>query len=331
MLNTGMKISVIIPVFNAEKYLNQCIESVLNQTYKNIELLIVDDGSTDTSLSICETYKNNDARIRVIKNSRGGVSKARNTALDIATGDYVGFVDSDDFIEPEMFEKLITLCEMQKADMAICNFTSDENFLEKTDIISSTPTLYESHKLVEQYWFTKKIDIHELTLWHMLFRRNVIHQLRFNEKLINGEDNLFVLNAMLNSNSIVLTDEQLYHYVKREGGLSSALDWNKKLSRAEAMHLLLEVLRKHYPQYKHECAYESIKTDVLLSKYMADNGCSGCKRRVEQRVRIYMRDAFAEHKLNSFHIYGLAIVLNWNIFYVFYKCIAMLKKLIHMG
>ena len=228
-----------------------------------------------------------------------------------------------------MFEKLIFLCELKKADIAICDYTTDDHFLSRTDMVSNTSALYESRKLVEQYWFTHEIDIHELTLWHMLFKRNVIKHLRFNEKLINGEDNLFVLHAMLISKTIILTDEQLYHYVKRDSGLTSSLDWNKKLSRAEAMHLLLDLLRKYYPEYRCECAFESIKTDVLLSKFMADNDCFVYKNNIEKRVRIYLCDAFKGSRLTAFHMYGMTIAVKWDFFCVFYKCIVALKRLIH--
>ena len=100
-------ISVIIPVYNVEKYLNKCITSVVEQTYKNLEIIIVDDGSTDQSPEICDEWKKRDSRIQVVHSSNGGAGKARNTALDMATGDYVTFVDSDDYIAPQMYQVLL--------------------------------------------------------------------------------------------------------------------------------------------------------------------------------------------------------------------------------
>lgn len=100
-------ISVIVPVYNAEKYLDRCVESIVAQTYKNLEIILVDDGSTDNSPAICDAWAKKDSRIRVIHKKNGGVSSARNAGLDACTGDYIGFADADDWMEPDMYEVLI--------------------------------------------------------------------------------------------------------------------------------------------------------------------------------------------------------------------------------
>ncbi len=101
------KVSVIVPIYNAEKYLNKCLESIIGQTYKNLEIILVDDGSSDNSPTICDAWAQIDSRIRVIHKKNGGVSSARNAGIDLAQGDYIGFVDADDWIEPNMYEVLI--------------------------------------------------------------------------------------------------------------------------------------------------------------------------------------------------------------------------------
>ena len=101
------KISVIVPVYNTEKFLNNCIESILNQTHKNLEVIIIDDGSTDNSPAICDEYAKKDSRVKVIHKENGGVSSARNAGLDIASGEYIGFIDGDDVIEPDMYHFLL--------------------------------------------------------------------------------------------------------------------------------------------------------------------------------------------------------------------------------
>ena len=114
------KISVIIPVYNTELYLRRCLESVINQTYTNLQIIIIDDGSTDNSLKICTEYAQNDNRLIVYSQNNSGVSAARNKGLDMATGDYIAFVDSDDFIENDMFAKLLNTMVNNEADIIVC-------------------------------------------------------------------------------------------------------------------------------------------------------------------------------------------------------------------
>lgn len=115
-------ITIIIPVYNVEKYLRECIDSVIAQTYKNLEIILVDDGSIDKSGEICDEYSKKDSRIRVIHKKNGGLSDARNVALDIAKGEYIGFIDSDDYIEKDMFETLYKLAEKYHAEISSISF-----------------------------------------------------------------------------------------------------------------------------------------------------------------------------------------------------------------
>lgn len=124
-----LAISIIVPVYNVEKYLNRCLDSILNQTFTDFELILVDDGSTDNSGIICDEYKTKDNRIKVIHKENGGLSSARNAGLDIARGRYIGFVDSDDFISKDMYQILYNEAEKNKADMIMCEFKKvDKNY-----------------------------------------------------------------------------------------------------------------------------------------------------------------------------------------------------------
>ncbi len=115
-------ISIIIPVYNVERYLRECIDSIIAQTYKNLEIILVDDGSSDKSGEICDEYSKKDSRIKVIHKKNGGLSDARNVALDIAKGDYIGFIDSDDYIEKDMFQILYNLAEEYNAEISSISF-----------------------------------------------------------------------------------------------------------------------------------------------------------------------------------------------------------------
>ena len=116
------EISIIVPVYNVDQYLENCIESILNQTFKDYELILIDDGSTDKSGEICDKYEKKDNRIKVIHKYNGGLSSARNAGLDLACGKYIGFVDSDDSIHPEMYEILYDLQQIYNADISVCSF-----------------------------------------------------------------------------------------------------------------------------------------------------------------------------------------------------------------
>lgn len=117
-----IKLSIIIPVFNVEKYVQTCLDSVIEQSFRNFEVIVVDDGSTDGSPTICDAAAKQDGRICVIHQQNGGLSAARNAGLDIARGEWIGFLDSDDFIMPDMYEKLMDAAEKARADIAICNY-----------------------------------------------------------------------------------------------------------------------------------------------------------------------------------------------------------------
>jgi len=120
-----MKISIIIPIYNSEKYLSRCLETVINQTYSKLEIILVNDGSRDKSLDICKHYQSKDSRIIIIDKINEGVSVARNTGIEAATGKYIGFVDADDWIEPSMYESMLNNIEQYKCNIAFCNFTKD--------------------------------------------------------------------------------------------------------------------------------------------------------------------------------------------------------------
>ena len=143
-------ISIIVPIYKVEKYLKKCIQSIMNQTYLNFELILVDDGSPDDCPMICDNYAKLDNRIVVLHKQNGGLSDARNAGLDVARGEYIGFVDSDDFIANNMYEKLLSGLLAEDADMAVCNFSYvDENyrFLDKRNL--SMPVVNERLDLNE--------------------------------------------------------------------------------------------------------------------------------------------------------------------------------------
>ena len=130
-MNKNVKISIIVPVYKVEKYLDKCVNSIVGQTYKNLEIILVDDGSPDNCPAMCDEWAQKDSRIKVIHKKNGGLSSARNAGLDACTGDYIGFVDSDDWIEPDMYEYLLNIGMKNNADVSRCEFVIEA---ENSDI-----------------------------------------------------------------------------------------------------------------------------------------------------------------------------------------------------
>lgn len=151
-----MKLSIIVPVYKVEKYIRRCLDSIINQTFTDFELILVDDGSPDTSGEICEGYAKKDERIRVIHQENKGLSGARNTGVEVSKGEYIGFVDSDDWIELEMYEKLITAAEKYGADIVKCGLDyTDGNCHDRDNYGTGTQT-FEGN-LIEQFFQERSI------------------------------------------------------------------------------------------------------------------------------------------------------------------------------
>ena len=222
-------LSVIMPVYNSEKYLNKAIESVLNQSYTDLELILIDDGSTDGSRGICYEYKNTDPRIVFLESPHKGVAHARNIGLENARGQYISFVDSDDVIHPQAFELAFMhpLSEHQLIAFPVQKF-ADNNELTFAAINKNTISTYEStssfNGLIKLLLDPgKSIDFF---LWNKIYPASVIGELRFNEDYRMCEDLLFNLNVLSNIDSIMIISEALYFYRNSENGITHTPDPN---------------------------------------------------------------------------------------------------------
>lgn len=217
------KVSIVIPVYNEEKYIANCIESVIGQTYRNIEIIIVNDGSTDQTYSICKEIAEQDIRINLIDIENSGVSTARNIGIENSTGDYITFVDSDDWIEPNMIELAVNKIQSENAD--VCMWSYFKNFVDKE---LSLPLLYDDDKIFindKDLLFFKSINssykqspkMHSVsagTTWCKLYRKSLLveHNIRFNPILTRAQDTVFSMNAFYHANKIVYFNKSLYHY-----------------------------------------------------------------------------------------------------------------------
>lgn len=215
------KISIIVPVFNTEMFLRRCIDSIISQTYENLEIILVDDGSTDSSPEICDEYERKDSRIKVIHQKNGGLSKARNAALDKCTGDYIGYVDSDDYIQLNMYELLIDCMHKHDVDIAVCQWQWQTVSGEWTVTRDSIPMdIYGEHGSTEFAEFLYRggyANCAVCCVWNKLYKRNLFENLRF--KSFKGED--VIANDIILSKNIRLyvLSEILYVYCENRKSL----------------------------------------------------------------------------------------------------------------
>ena len=269
------KITVIVPVYNVENYLEKCLDSLINQTYKNLEIIVINDGSTDNSGEICQEYAQKDNRIVYIEKENGGLSEARNVGLDKMSGSYVTFIDSDDWVELDYVEILYRKIIEYQADIAVGNYYSyneDEEtyyfhiyadaYYEKVyDNISIFENLYESHEM-------KSFAL--ISAWGKLYKAKLFDYLRFDKGKL-GEDGYFNQKIYLSVNKVVYLNKGLYAYRQRSGSITKT--WTEKW-----MHALVDAMSERitllanlgYPLEKHLAVYRQ-----MLKVSLANGQASG--------------------------------------------------------
>lgn len=204
-------ISVIVPVYNTGRYLNRCMDSIINNDYKNLEIICINDGSTDESLNILREYEAKDNRIVVVDVSNGGVSKARNIGLERASGEFICFIDSDDWIHKKFFSTLLYFAEKTKAEIVVSSFIRTGDYVRDEQInLSDIKTQYHKRNALENHDFKSFI-------WGRIYSKNVIKNLRFVNEVKISEDTLFNIEVISNNENIrvVLLNAELYYYFDR--------------------------------------------------------------------------------------------------------------------
>lgn len=216
-MSLNKKISIIIPVYNSSNYLRRCIESVLNQTYKDIEVVLIDDGSTDGSSEICEQFSIIDKRVIVVHKTNGGQASARNLGLKIASGDYIGFVDNDDVIEPNMYEVLLNACETK--GLQVCGIVAD--WIYKDYVVNHFEN-YESRFYTSEELLINMLGKKNLissSVWDKLFDKTLFDDIHFPDGC-EYEDYLVMVNVLKKVTGIYIDVTPLYHWYQYESSQS---------------------------------------------------------------------------------------------------------------
>lgn len=226
-------ISVIVPIYNVSQYIKQCLDSILSQSYRNLEVILVDDGSTDQSGKICDQYAQADDRVMVIHKENGGLSDARNAGLEVAKGEYIGFVDSDDFIHPDMYKILAKILEENQADIAIANWQGffDGKEKEICDNRTGNIMIFENIETLEFLIYGKDKYRISSSVWDRLYHRKVIENFSF-PKGKCYEDVVWSAKVFYEAKKSVYIDKDLYYYRRRNDsivGLDSKFGVSKRV------------------------------------------------------------------------------------------------------
>ena len=237
-------ISVIIPVYKVETYLEKCIVSIVEQTYKALEIILVDDGSPDRCGLICDEWGKKDNRIKIIHKKNGGLSEARNYGLDIAQGTYVVFIDSDDLVAPTMIERLFAESQKHEADIVECNYSCFTDVLpEKENREPTTSTVCTSEKALS---LLLNESVFKYTVWNKLYRREIFDTLRFEVGKLH-EDVFFTYQAFGKSKCINKIDDCLYYYRQRSGSIMGSSFSIRNLDSMEARKRQYYYMKENYP------------------------------------------------------------------------------------
>ena len=308
----GPLVSVVVPVYNAEKYLDKCIESLLGQSYGNLEIILVNDGSTDKSGRICEGYARKDSRVRVIHKDNGGVSDARNSGLKKASGKYLCFLDSDDYIETGTVEHAVQVAETEKADAVIWSYYADFVDCDGKPVFSKKVT-------VDTAVYSKKgarpLPANEQLLgigyvWNKLYRTAVIknNNFLFQKDISLGEDMLFNCSVLSSAEKIVLLETPYTHYMQRPekslGGIFYHNIFELRMTQCEAKKNFWEkwgVERRIRADSYNRSVFNSVKSSLkaICRTEVLD------RRQKKTYMDKILRDSRTKNMLNSFRVSSL--------------------------
>lgn len=250
-MKANKKISVIVPIFNIVNYLPKCIETLISQTYKNIEIVLIDDGSDDGSENVCDKYASS-ANVKVFHMENGGVSAARNKGIEIATGEIISFVDGDDWIESDMFETLYGLMNKYEAE-AIVAGTIIEN--EKGKELSTYATSANTEFIDSSDYISQLLldNVQGGTVsWNKLFKKEII-KMPFKKYAI-GEDIIFLYENLINANKILVANIAKYHYVQRRGSSRISSFQDKHLDSIKCANYIYYIVYKNNKKYLEEAS-----------------------------------------------------------------------------
>ncbi|WP_391116740.1 glycosyltransferase [Psychrobacillus sp. L3] len=301
------KVSVIVPIYNVEKYLRRSIESIQTQTLKDIQIILVNDGSTDNSLSICKEYQEKDNRIELIDKPNGGVSSARNAGLEVAKGEYIGFVDPDDWIDHNMYENLYQQIIEDDADVCMCNYIVENNGKSLSNLLDLKQKILEGQDIVDQI-ITNMIGSSNLnsgsktimgSACRLLIKRDFIDQyhFRFKAGISLMEDLIFCVQVLLKSKRVSFNRGVYYHYIININSAVTSYNYNVINIEKKVYQALDEIFKKErvYPfvEQRLKIRYVNMYTNAIANEVHREN-----YKNIKEKI-IYIKRLCKDNKLKS--------------------------------
>jgi len=286
-------ISVIVPVYNVEQYLERCINSILKQTYSNLEIILVDDGATDSSGDMCDVFAKKDERVKVIHKSNGGLSDARNEGMKIATGEYVAFIDSDDYVDTHYIEKLYKMCVNNQADIAVCGLcrTSEDNLVGS---LSEDVVRYTNKQAMEQMLYQKKFN---MTACAKLYKKFLLEDILFPTGKLYEDVNT-TYKFVNKAENVVYTDDKLYFYYINPNSITQT-DFNlRKMDYVVHMQEVLEFIEKEYPDLFTAAKFRYVWANIHVWVHVPDRKkyIDICTE-LESNIKKYRSDVLKDRKI----------------------------------
>lgn len=306
-----MILSVIMPVYNVESTVGRAIESVLNQTLKDFELILVNDGSTDNSFKVCEYYAVKDNRIKLIQKKNGGLSSARNKGIEIANGEYITFIDSDDYIDSEIYLKFKNEIDKKKVDLFIFNICRVRNNREEV-LKSEDLVLNKTEDIIESLFEYKGIDFYA---WNKIYKRNLFKDVRYPEGRIY-EDIIPSYEVAKRSTIAVITKEVGYYYIDNTTSIVNSNFKANQYDNVLQRELLLNRIRKDYPQFETKATAKLLdgflSTGYKVASADKNEVTSEYIGRLRNDIKKYQSKMFYNKDLSKLKIAAL-ILLKFNL------------------
>lgn len=280
-------ISIIVPVYNVEKYLNKCLDSLVNQTYKNIEIIVVDDGSTDSSGKIADDYSNKYENVKVIHTVNCGLSAARNIGLDNASGEFIAFVDSDDWVDSNTFEAVYQMISSNNYDLSAFAMLLEYDTETEQHISEHDANISNQKELFRLILDTDYVCGFAC---NKLFKASLIGDLRFDESLLSCEDIVFCSKYAMNCKNAIYTTAQFYHYRQRNDSMTGEYKYSvRKLSVLTAYENIMPIYKEYAPEdyYKLERNYLKIALNIKGRMILSGVKDDEVAQRLEKIIKEY--------------------------------------------
>lgn len=316
-------VSIVVPIYNVEIYLTKCIDSIINQTYQNLEIILVNDGSTDKCFDICEEYKDTDERIKVINKENGGLSEARNYGIDIAKGEWITFVDSDDYVHPEMIESMVSLAKSKNGDIIICgHFKVFEDNLQEIRNDGNI-TSYDGQEALGKILEDREINSFA---WDKIYKRNLFENLRYPKGRI-FEDTAFTYKLFEKAHKVVSINKAYYYYVMRETSLSNTKNIKRSYHNFLAFYERFLFAKDNFKELKVLCAEKALHHGMNLINLLAQ---ANYENDLNIKDDLYHKMRIIKNEINTSSLVQDKLKIQLNLYFLNSKMYSSIYKFFHI-